>query len=69
MLNNIITIYIIKLIFSILNPYILLDLAKYNIFFQTLFDITIIHYEEYTGRYIIFEKDEKGKEYESLFII
>ena len=64
MLNNIITIYIIKLIFSILNPYILLDLAKYNIFFQTLFDITIIHYEEYTGRYIIFEKDGKGKEYD-----
>ena len=64
MLNNIITIYTIKLIFSILNPYILLDLAKYNKIFQTLFDITIIYYEEYTRRYIIFEKDGKGKEYD-----
>ena len=55
--------YFIKLIFSYLYKKRKLNLIKYNKKLQELADISLINYKFLSGKYIIFEKDGKAKEY------
>jgi len=55
--------YFYKEIFSYVNDKIKLKLAKYNKDLQNKIDININHYKYFTGKYIIYETNKKGKEY------
>ena len=63
MLKNIKSSYIIKIIFFYVDEGKKLKLIKYNKNFQKYINITIINYKHFTGRYIIYESNKKGKEY------
>ena len=62
LLNNKSSYYLLT-IFSYLDERKKLELIKYNKNFQNKLDINIITYRLYSGRYIIYETKEKGKEY------
>ena len=63
MLKNIKSSYFIKIVFSYLDEGTKLKIIKYNKIFQNKFGINLINYKLYSGRYIIYETKEKGKEY------
>ena len=65
MLENIKSFYFYKIIFSFINEKKKLKIAKYNKNIQNKIDINITNYKIFSGRYIIYEKDGKGKEYNS----
>ena len=48
-------------VFSILSDKRKLELIKYNKNLQKNLDINIIHYKEFSKRYIIYDTKEKGK--------
>ena len=56
MLKNIKSSYFIMIVFSYLDERIKLKIIKYNKIFQNKFDINLINYKLYSGRYIIYEK-------------
>ena len=62
-MKNINSSYIKKHIFSILNDKIQLKLILYNKKLQNNFDINIINYKIFSGKYKIIDKNGKGKEY------
>ena len=65
MLKNIKSSYFLIIVFSYLDEVTKLKIIKYNKFFQNKFDRNLINYRLYSGRYIIFESKEKGKEYDA----
>ena len=65
MLTNIKSLSFKKIFFSLLDEGIKLKLFKYNKNMQRYCDINLINYKIYSGRYIIYETNEKGKEYNS----
>ena len=64
MLNNVRSVYIIKMIFENMNEKIMFKLIRYNKSFQNKMNINIFNYKEKSGRYIIYETKKKGKEYD-----
>ena len=65
MLENNKNFYFIKLLFSILDDGRKLRLIRYNKNLQRKIDINLIDYKRYSGKYIIYETNKKGKEYDS----
>ena len=68
MLKNIKSTYFIKTIFSYFDEGRKLNLIKYNKKFQELLSLNLINYKLYSGRYIIFANNQKGKEYDSKYV-
>ena len=63
MLENIKSPYLIKLIFSLLNPKTKLEIVKYNKVLQKKLDISLLIYKNISERYLMLEENGKGKEY------
>ena len=63
MLKNIKSPYFIRLIFSFADEVQKLKLVRYNKSIQKNLDISIINYKFFSGRYIIYESNGMGKEY------
>ena len=57
------SIYFIKRLFTLVDEKNKLDIIKYNKNMQNILDISLINYKFFSDRYIIFEKNGKGKEY------
>ena len=55
--------YTFKFIFSCIKEKRKLDIVKYNKNMQKILDIGIINYKTFNGKYIIGERNGKGKEY------
>ena len=66
-LENIKTIFFSKFLFSYVNEKIRLKLIKYSKKIQNNIDISLINYKFYTGKYIIYENNIKGKEYDGKY--
>ena len=64
MLKDIKSTYFIKLIFSYVDEEQKLKIIKYNKNLQKIIDISIINYIHFRGRYIIYESNGIGKEYD-----
>ena len=62
MLENIKSLYYLKILFSLLDDGIKLNLFRYNKNFQTKIDINIMNYKRFANKYII-KEDNKVKEY------
>ena len=65
LIENIKSKYISKIVFSYLNEKIKLKAIKYNKKLKNKIDIKLINYKFYTEKYIIYETNIKGKEYQS----
>ena len=63
MLKKIKATYFIKIIFSYIDEKQELKLVKFNKSLQKKFDISINNYIHFQGKYIIYESNGKGKEY------
>ena len=63
MLKNIKSSYFIKLIFVYVNEKQRLKIVKYNKSLQKNIDKNIINYKLFSGKYIIYESNRIGKEY------
>ena len=63
MLKNIKSYYLIKLIYTFVEESQKLKLVRYNKNIQKYLDISIINYKYFKGRYIIYESNGIGKEY------
>ena len=55
--------FFIKELFSFINERKKLKIVKYNKSLQNCIDINLINYQFFSCKYIIYEKDGKGKEY------
>ena len=64
MLKNIKSKYTTKILFLYIDEERKLKLIKYNKNLQKTIDINIINYKLFAGRYIIYETNKIGKEYE-----
>jgi len=64
MLEKIKSKYLVQNIFSMLNQKRKFKLVKYNKNLQNDLDIDLIDYKNLSGKYIIYEENEKGKEYD-----
>ena len=64
LIDNIKSIYFSRMLFSYLDDKIKLKLIKYNKKLQNIIDIRLINYKFYKGKYIIYETDIYGKEYQ-----
>ena len=65
MLKNLKSSYFIKLIFLNIHERKKLKIIQYNKYLKYILDIDIYNYKIISGKYIIFETKEKGKEYNS----
>ena len=65
MLKKIKSLYFVQNLFVYIDEKIKLKLIKYNKRFQKKLNISIINYMHFKGKYIIYESDRKGKEYNS----
>ena len=63
MLKNSKSIYFIKRLFTFVDEKNKLDIIKYNKNMQNILDISLINYKTFSGRYILYGKNGKGKEY------
>ena len=63
MLENIKSKYLVKLLFTFLLHKRKLRIARHNKQLQEKLDINLIFYKNMTHKYIIYEKDGIGKEY------
>ena len=63
MLENVKSSYFAKIVFSYVDEKQKLKLVKYNKSLQQKIDISIINYIHFKGKYIIYESNGKGKEY------
>ena len=63
MLDSIKSLFFIKKIFSYLDEERKLKLIKYNKKKQDLIEINLFNYKIFSGRYIQYEENKKGKEY------
>ena len=57
------SIYFIRRLFTFVDEKDKLNIIKYNKNMQNILDISLINYQFFSDRYIIFEKNGKGKEY------
>ena len=64
MLENIKSKYLFKKLFSNVEEIIKLKIAKYNKRLQNIVDVDLINYKTFTNKYIIYEENGKGKEYD-----
>ena len=64
MLKSIKSIYIIKILFIYVNEKLKLKIVKYNKILQNNININLINYKFFTGKYIIYESNRIGKEYD-----
>ena len=64
MIDNIKSTYFIKYLFSFLDEKVKLEALKYNKKFQKLIDYNLLNYKIFSERYIIYETNQKGKEYD-----
>ena len=64
MLKNIKSLYFIRIVFSYVDEEKKLKIIKYNKSLQKIINISIINYKFFTGKYIIYESNKKGKEYD-----
>ena len=69
MLDNIKSLYFLQFVFSNITEKLKLKLIKYNKNFQNKLNISLINYEIFSERYIIFETEKKGKEYNCYYDI
>ena len=67
MLKNIKSSYFINTIFSFLNEKQKLKIIKFNKNLQKYFNIAINYYKFFTNKFIIYESNRIGKEYDGLF--
>ena len=67
MLKNSKSIYFIKKLFTFVDEKTKLDIIKYNKNMQNIMDINLINYKFYTGKYLIYESNGIGKEYDGLY--
>ena len=65
MLDNIKSTYFIKILLCSLDEGRKLDIIKYNKRIQNNMNINLINYRIYSDRYILYETNKKGKEYNS----
>ena len=65
MLENIKSIFIMKKLFNYLNEEIKLKVIQYNKRIQSKINISLINYKILSGKYIIYESNQKMKEYNS----
>jgi len=65
MLENIKSVFFIKLIFSFVDEERKLKMLKYNKSLQNKIDISLLNYQLFKGNYIIYETNRLGKEYDS----
>jgi len=63
MLDNINSVYLLKIIFSYINEKDKLKIIKTNKSLQNKIGIALINYKIFSGRYIILEANNKGKEF------
>ena len=63
MLTNIKASYFIKVIFGCLDEKKKLKVVKYNKSIKNILDLSLLHYRLFSKRYIIYESNGKGKEY------
>ena len=63
-MENVKSKYIIQEIFSFLSEKIKLDIVKYNKKIQKKIGIKLLNYKFFSGKYIIYEENGRGKEYE-----
>ena len=63
MLKNIKSSYFIKILFSYIRDEIKLKLIQYNKNFQKIAEINVVNYKFLSGKYIIYEKCGKIKEF------
>ena len=63
MLKNVKSSYFLRIIFSFIDEKQKLKLIKYNKSLQANMNINLINYKLFTGKYIIYEQNGKGKEY------
>ena len=63
MLKNIKSSYIARIVFSFVEEKQKLKIIKINKRLQKTINISIINYKHFKGKYIIYESDEYGKEY------
>ena len=55
--------YFLRFLFSIIQEKQKLELIKYNKNLQEMLNISLINYKYFSGSFIIFESNEKGKEF------
>ena len=67
MLENIKSLYFIKKLFSRVDERKKLKVVKYNKRLQNNIDINLINYMTFANKYIIYEDNDKGKEYDSFY--
>ena len=67
LLDNIKSIFFYKILFSYLDEKIKLKTIKYNKKMQNKIDIKLINYKFYSGKYIIYETNIIGKEYDGFY--
>ena len=63
MLQKAKSIYFLKRLFTFVEEKNKLDIIKYNKNMQNILDISLINYKTFSGRYILYGKNGKGKEY------
>ena len=63
MLQNSKSIYFLKRLFTFVDEKNKLDIIKYNKNMQNILDISLINYKTFSGRYILYGKNGKGREY------
>ena len=63
MFKNVKSSYFIRIIFSLMDEKQKLKLIKYNKNLQENMNISLINYKIFSGKYIIYEQNGKGKEY------
>ena len=64
MLKNVKSMYFVKYLFSFLDEKTKLEIIKYNKIMQNILNINLINYKFFSGKYIEYESNGKGKEYD-----
>ena len=67
MLENIKSLNITKTVFSMLSDCVKLNIIKNNKHFQSKINISLIDYKVLSGKYIVYGKNGKGKEYDKYY--
>ena len=65
MLKNVKSRYILAMIFEYIKYKKKLNIIKYNNYIQARININLMNYKLLSGRYVIYQSDKKGKEYDS----
>ena len=65
MLENIKSSYIFQEVFTYITEKMKLKFVKYNKIISNKLNIGLINYQTFTSKYVVYEEDEKGKEYDN----